>query len=76
MFKELASALGEADAPLLVTGVPISTRPEYLVNPKLAVRGEGGGEGRGGGASQQLRGGQPQPGAEGGGGGGGRGGSS
>ncbi|GBF98985.1 hypothetical protein Rsub_11571 [Raphidocelis subcapitata] len=38
MFKELAAALGEADAPLVVAGVPISNREEYLVNPRLSRR--------------------------------------
>ncbi|KAI8475239.1 MAG: hypothetical protein J3K34DRAFT_72013 [Monoraphidium minutum] len=38
MFKELASSLGSADAPLLVAGVPISNRDEYLVNPRLSRR--------------------------------------
>lgn len=37
MFKELAGTLGEADAPLVVAGVPISNRDEYLVNPRLSV---------------------------------------
>lgn len=37
-FKGLAAELGEADAPLLVAGVPISNRDEYLVNPKLSKR--------------------------------------
>lgn len=37
MFKELAEEIGAADAPLLVAGVPISNREEYLVNPRLAV---------------------------------------
>jgi hypothetical protein len=46
MFKELAQTVGEADAPLLVAGVPISNRDEYLVNPKLSVC-LGGGEGSG-----------------------------
>lgn len=38
MFKELATTLGEADAPLLIAGVPIANRAEYLVNPRLARR--------------------------------------
>lgn len=38
-FKELARILGESDVPLIVAGVPISNRDEYLLNPRLAVRG-------------------------------------
>lgn len=38
MYKELAGTLGEADAPLVVAGVPISNRDEYLVNPRLSRR--------------------------------------
>ena len=39
MYKELAGTLGEADTPLVVAGVPISNRDEYLVNPRLSVGG-------------------------------------
>ncbi|KIY97455.1 hypothetical protein MNEG_10506 [Monoraphidium neglectum] len=38
IFKALAVELGEVDAPLLVAGVPISNRDEYLVNPRLSRR--------------------------------------
>ena len=43
-FKELARVLAEADAQLLVAAVPVSTRDDYLLNPRLAVRATEGGQ--------------------------------
>jgi hypothetical protein len=43
MYRQLAAALGEAGAPLIAAGVAVSNRDDYLLNPRLAVRGGAGG---------------------------------
>ncbi|GBF99629.1 hypothetical protein Rsub_12308 [Raphidocelis subcapitata] len=38
MYRQLAAALGDADAPLTVAGVAVSNSDDYLLNPRLARR--------------------------------------